>query len=181
MAGKPAKNETIRTETLTIRLPPSSRWCLELLARIRSTSVAAQVQDAVSEKLNIEISRLKNTNAGENSTELLRSFGLALHQALENPTASPYERVLHLRCNAPELLTRSEWQTIRLLEDLRLLRIVPIDEGDELLARYDPLVLRTMWTAVDEAAQTELDVDVLARLAADIEKAKQLAATLGSR
>lgn len=174
MAKKSAKNDAPRTETLTIRLSPASRWCLELLARVQATSVAAQVQDAVSERLNAEILRFKQADNGA-----LCSAGFALHQALENPTATVYERVIHLRCSAPELLTRNEWQTLKLLEDLRLLRIDSIDEGDELIARYDPLVMRATWAKVEDAAESELDVDALGSLVAEIEKAKQLAASLG--
>ena len=173
MAKKSAKNDAPRTETLTIRLSPASRWCLELLARVQATSVAAQVQDAVSDRLNAEIQRLKQAD------DDLRSAGFALHQALENPTATAYERVIQLRCLAPELLTRSEWQTLKLLEDLRLLRIDSIEEGDELIARYDPLIMRAVWTKVEEAAESELGVDALGILVAEIEKAKQLAASLG--
>lgn len=173
MAKKSAKNDTARTETLTIRLSPASRWCLELLARVHTTSVAAQVQNAVDARLNDEIRRLKQAD------DDLRSAGFALHQALTNTTATAYERVIQLRCLAPEILTRSEWQTLRLLEDLRLLRIDSIEDGDELIARYDPLVIRALWAKVEEAAESELGVDVLGSLVAEVEKAKQLAASLG--
>lgn len=173
MAKKSAKNDAPRTETLTIRLSPASRWCLELLARVHATSVAAQVQDAVSDRLNAEIQRLKQAD------DDLRSAGFALHQALTNTTATAYERVIHLRCSAPELLTRSEWQTLKLLEDLRLLRIDSIEEGDELIARYDALVIRAVWAKVEEAAESELGVDALGSLVTEIKKAEQLATSLG--
>ena len=141
MARKPSGSDTVRSETLTIRLPPATRWALELLARIERTSVASVVQTAVDIRIKSEIIRIAGDGA-------LPPEARVLDEALFTKNALPHDRVFNLARTAPTLLTREEASTLRLLEDLKVLTTNEVlsDSGPSHYEfDYNPLVVRILW------------------------------------
>lgn len=170
MARKPSGSDSVRSETLTIRLPQATRWAVEVLSRIHQSSVASQIQEAVDSRLEEQLTVLGVSN---------KPFSQALGGALRDKNALPHDRVLRLAESAAELLTRGEAQTLRLLGDLGALEASVTISGKhaKMQFKYDPLVLRVIWGDVESCAQKEtIDIEEMKRLKALVMDALSLVA-----
>jgi hypothetical protein len=149
-----------RTETMTVRLSPETRWALEVLSRIDGQSVTATAACAIENHILARIEELKVTSPDD---------AKVLENALKQKAPKPFSRVIALAETGPDIMNLSELRTLSLLEDLGA--ITPKDDAPGF--DFDPVLLRAIWRRFTAAAETDdIDVDVLVELKAYVAEAK---------
>ena len=135
-----------RTETMTVRLSPETRWALEILSRIENQSVTATAQTAIENHIASKIEELKKSKAA--SAQLLEN-------AQKKLAVAPYSRVLALSETCGDLMNVIEGRTLALLEELGV--ISPRDDAPGF--DFEPILLRLVWDRFAETAE-RADLDV---------------------
>jgi hypothetical protein len=180
MAKRAPKGEASKGETITVRLSPQMKWALEILARIERRTLSGVVEDAL-----IRHVKLSTEEVAEKTHNPKYRYALSAPFAEFQPNEE-FSRVLALYFVDEFLLSYSEKRTVKLLENLELLRRNPAKDWEVMkgvTARwYDfhPLLIDLIWNDVKTAAKDEppdmssLEV-VLSKAKAFVVEATQLA------